>query len=258
MANLCGMLCIQRRARGARRAARAASSWCRNRRTAPIPRRAATCRLRGRCDPRQARRPGRPRSAQGQARAGCRGDHAHQSQHLRPVRGRRSSRSPRRCMRRVRISICDGANFNAIVGRVRPGDLGIDAMHINLHKTFSTPHGGGGPGAGRWCCPSGWRAFAPAAVAGAMTAGLAPDRRRRGGEAASRSAASRAFHGQMGMFVRALAYMLSPWRATACARRPRTPCLSRQLHPGLRSSDVMSAPFGDGPACMRCCSTTAS
>src|ERR1041384_3524250 len=43
---------------------------------------------------------------------------------------------------------CDGANFNAIAGRVRPGDFGVDAMHINLHKTFSTPHGGGGPGAG--------------------------------------------------------------------------------------------------------------
>ncbi|MDP7290573.1 MAG: aminotransferase class V-fold PLP-dependent enzyme, partial [Phycisphaerae bacterium] len=43
---------------------------------------------------------------------------------------------------------CDGANLNAIMGRVRPGDLGVDAMHINLHKTFSTPHGGGGPGAG--------------------------------------------------------------------------------------------------------------
>ena len=43
---------------------------------------------------------------------------------------------------------CDGANFNAIVGKTRPGDLGVDAMHINLHKTFSTPHGGGGPGAG--------------------------------------------------------------------------------------------------------------
>ncbi len=43
---------------------------------------------------------------------------------------------------------CDGANFNAIVGRVRPGDLGFDAMHVNVHKTFSTPHGGGGPGAG--------------------------------------------------------------------------------------------------------------
>jgi len=43
---------------------------------------------------------------------------------------------------------CDGANFNAIVGKVRPGDLGVDAMHINLHKTFSTPHGGGGPRSG--------------------------------------------------------------------------------------------------------------
>ncbi len=52
---------------------------------------------------------------------------------------------------------CDGANYNAIAGKVRPGDLGIDAMHINLHKTFSTPHGGGGPGAGRWCCRNGSR-----------------------------------------------------------------------------------------------------
>jgi|DewCreStandDraft_5_1066085.scaffolds.fasta_scaffold00757_27 glycine dehydrogenase subunit 2 len=43
---------------------------------------------------------------------------------------------------------CDGANMNAMLGRLKPGDLGIDVMHINLHKTFSTPHGGGGPGAG--------------------------------------------------------------------------------------------------------------
>lgn len=42
----------------------------------------------------------------------------------------------------------DGANFNAIAGHARPGDFGVDAMHINVHKTFSTPHGGGGPGAG--------------------------------------------------------------------------------------------------------------
>jgi glycine dehydrogenase subunit 2 len=42
----------------------------------------------------------------------------------------------------------DGANFNAILGRVRPGDMGFDVVHLNLHKTFSTPHGGGGPGAG--------------------------------------------------------------------------------------------------------------
>ena len=43
---------------------------------------------------------------------------------------------------------CDGANMNALVGRARPGDFGMDIMHLNLHKTFSTPHGGGGPGSG--------------------------------------------------------------------------------------------------------------
>ena len=42
----------------------------------------------------------------------------------------------------------DGANLNAIMGIVKPGDLGFDVMHFNLHKTFSTPHGGGGPGSG--------------------------------------------------------------------------------------------------------------
>ena len=56
---------------------------------------------------------------------------------------------------------CDGANFNAIAGRVRPGDLGIDAMHINLHKTFSTPHGGGGPGAGPVVLSAALAPFAP-------------------------------------------------------------------------------------------------
>src|SRR3546814_4514449 len=56
---------------------------------------------------------------------------------------------------------CDGANFNAIVGRVRPGDLGVDAMHINLHKTFSTPHGGGGPGSGPVVLSEALAPFAP-------------------------------------------------------------------------------------------------
>jgi glycine dehydrogenase subunit 2 len=56
-----------------------------------------------------------------------------------------------------RFFYCDGANFNAIVGKVRPGDLGVDAMHINLHKTFSTPHGGGGPGAGPVVLSRRWR-----------------------------------------------------------------------------------------------------
>jgi glycine dehydrogenase subunit 2 len=46
------------------------------------------------------------------------------------------------------LTYYDGANLNAILGRVRPGDMGFDVIHMNLHKTFSTPHGGGGPGAG--------------------------------------------------------------------------------------------------------------
>ena len=46
------------------------------------------------------------------------------------------------------LCYCDGANFNAIIGRLRPGDIGFDVMHVNLHKSFATPHGGGGPGAG--------------------------------------------------------------------------------------------------------------
>ena len=56
---------------------------------------------------------------------------------------------------------CDGANFNAIVGKARPGDLGVDAMHINLHKTFSTPHGGGGPGSGPVVLSARLAPFAP-------------------------------------------------------------------------------------------------
>ncbi|MDO8586614.1 MAG: aminomethyl-transferring glycine dehydrogenase subunit GcvPB [Armatimonadota bacterium] len=50
--------------------------------------------------------------------------------------------------RRGALMYCDGANMNAILGQSRPGDMGFDVMHFNLHKTFSTPHGGGGPGAG--------------------------------------------------------------------------------------------------------------
>ena len=57
---------------------------------------------------------------------------------------------------------CDGANMNAMLGRVRPGDLGIDVMHLNLHKTFSTPHGGGGPGAGALCTTSELEPYLPA------------------------------------------------------------------------------------------------
>lgn len=103
---------------------------------------------------------------------------------------------------------CDGANFNAIVGRVRPGDLGVDAMHINLHKTFSTPHGGGGPGAGPVVLSQALAKHAPTpwVVHGPEGFDLVE---RAEGQAAGAFGRMCAFHGQMGMFVRAYAYMLS-------------------------------------------------
>jgi glycine dehydrogenase subunit 2 len=55
----------------------------------------------------------------------------------------------------------DGANMNALVGIARPGDMGVDVIHLNLHKTFSTPHGGGGPGCGPCCCTKELEAFLP-------------------------------------------------------------------------------------------------
>jgi glycine dehydrogenase subunit 2 len=102
---------------------------------------------------------------------------------------------------------CDGANFNAIVGRVRPGDLGIDCMHINLHKTFSTPHGGGGPGAGPVVLSAALAPFAPVPwVVHGSNGFAAVEHAGPGNQAFGRL---KAFHGQMGMFVRALAYMMS-------------------------------------------------
>ena len=106
---------------------------------------------------------------------------------------------------------CDGANFNAIVGRVRPGDLGVDAMHINLHKTFSTPHGGGGPGAGPVVLSQALARFAPRPWITRDVGGWSlreheePQEDEHGGSFGRMCA----FHGQMGMFVRAYAYMLS-------------------------------------------------
>lgn len=59
---------------------------------------------------------------------------------------------------------CDGANMNAMVGQVRPGDFGVDLLHINLHKTFAVPHGGGGPGGGAICVVKDLEPFLPAPV----------------------------------------------------------------------------------------------
>ena len=99
----------------------------------------------------------------------------------------------------------DGANMNALVGKVRPGDFGVDVMHLNLHKTFSTPHGGGGPGSGPVAVKSQLEPFLPTPVPITKpdgTLGFEYDRPQSVGRV-------RAFYGNFGMFVRALAYILA-------------------------------------------------
>jgi len=141
---------------------------------------------------------------------------------------------------------CDGANFNAIVGRVRPGDLGVDAMHINLHKTFSTPHGGGGPGAGPVVLSQALAAFAPAPWVVSDGEGF---RLEEGADGAAAQAFGRmsAFHGQMGMFVRAYAYMLS--HGSDGLRQVAEDAVLNANYVKAKLSPVMTPAFPDGP-CM--------
>ncbi len=99
----------------------------------------------------------------------------------------------------------DGANMNALVGKARPGDFGVDVMHLNLHKTFSTPHGGGGPGSGPVACKKILEPFLPTPVVVTRpdgSLGLSYDRPQTVGRV-------RMFYGNFGMFVRALAYILA-------------------------------------------------
>ncbi|MDE3180531.1 MAG: aminomethyl-transferring glycine dehydrogenase subunit GcvPB [Acidobacteriota bacterium] len=99
----------------------------------------------------------------------------------------------------------DGANMNALVGIARPGEFGVDVMHLNLHKTFSTPHGGGGPGSGPVAVKKILEPFLPAPIV------------EKGPDGAYRTNADRpksvgrvrAYHGNFGMAVRTLAYILA-------------------------------------------------
>jgi glycine dehydrogenase subunit 2 len=139
---------------------------------------------------------------------------------------------------------CDGANFNAIVGKAKPGDLGVDAMHINLHKTFSTPHGGGGPGAGPVVFSEALAPYAPLPliVMGKEGAKLVETE---GELAAGAKPFGRltAFHGQMGMFTRAIAYMLSHGSDGLRQASEDAVLNANYVRAGLR--DVFSQPFGD-------------
>jgi len=188
----------------------------------------------------------------------------------------------------------DGANFNAIVGKVRPGDLGVDAMHINLHKTFSTPHGGGGPGAGPVVLSAALAPFMPVPhtisdsngvryvehvgalppsfvvpsplvgegqgggdgrtldVGTPPTPNPSPQGGGESGSVSGKAGASPlgrmcAFHGQMGMYVRALAYMLSHGADGMRQASEDAVLNANYVRAGL--SDLMSLPFGDSP-CM--------
>ena len=100
------------------------------------------------------------------------------------------------------LAYCDGANLNAILGKTRPGDMGFDALHINLHKTFATPHGGGGPGSGPVAVSDALAPYLPGPLVG----------RGQGGEFSletpERSIGRvRSFVGNFGVLVRAYAYI---------------------------------------------------
>jgi glycine dehydrogenase subunit 2 len=144
---------------------------------------------------------------------------------------------------------CDGANFNAIVGKVRPGDLGVDAMHINLHKTFSTPHGGGGPGSGPVVLSEALAPFAPLPFVEKQGDRFVLVEEETAGEHHARTFGRMvAFHGQMGMFTRALSYILSHG-ADGLKQVAEDAVLNANYV--LRSlQDVLDAPFGASGPCM--------
>jgi glycine dehydrogenase subunit 2 len=144
---------------------------------------------------------------------------------------------------------CDGANFNAIVGRVRPGDLGIDAMHINLHKTFSTPHGGGGPGAGPVVFSAALSPFAPLPFVEKTSDGYILVEEETAGEHHSKSfGRMAAFNGQMGMFTRAASYMMS--HGADGLRQVAEDAVLNANYVLRQLDDVLEAPFGDSGPCM--------
>jgi glycine dehydrogenase subunit 2 len=99
----------------------------------------------------------------------------------------------------------DGANLNAMMGKTRPGDFGVDVLHINLHKTFTTPHGGGGPGAGPVAVKKILEPYVPYPVVHTESNGayfFDYDRPKSIGKV-------KAYNGQFGMHIRALCYILA-------------------------------------------------
>ena len=101
----------------------------------------------------------------------------------------------------------DGANMNALLGRVKLGDLGFDVVHLNLHKTFSTPHGGGGPGAGPVCATESLASFLPAPVVASASPGASNEGSYTLFSPQETIGKVSGFHGNFGVLVRAYTYI---------------------------------------------------
>ncbi|HEY0079284.1 MAG TPA: aminomethyl-transferring glycine dehydrogenase subunit GcvPB [Pyrinomonadaceae bacterium] len=134
----------------------------------------------------------------------------------------------------------DGANMNALVGIARPGDMGVDVIHLNLHKTFSTPHGGGGPGSGPCCCTKELEPFLPVprVVREGELFRFNYDEPRSIGRV-------KAFYGNFGMHLRALAYILTHGHDGLREATEAAVLNARYIAQGL--ADTFDKPFDSPP-----------
>jgi glycine dehydrogenase subunit 2 len=138
----------------------------------------------------------------------------------------------------------DGANMNALVGVARPGDMGVDVIHLNLHKTFSTPHGGGGPGSGPCCCTKELEPYLP--VPRVVATGSDNKRVFKLDSNYPQSIGRvKAFLGNYGMMLRALAYILTHGRDGLLEATEAAVLNARYIAHGLVSD--FEKPFNGDP-----------
>ncbi|MGD9630768.1 MAG: aminomethyl-transferring glycine dehydrogenase subunit GcvPB [Pyrinomonadaceae bacterium] len=131
----------------------------------------------------------------------------------------------------------DGANMNALVGVARPGDMGVDVIHLNLHKTFSTPHGGGGPGCGPCCCTAELAEFLP--VPRVEKTG---DRYHLNYDLPYSIGRVKAFFGNFGMMVRALSYIYT--HGAEGLREATETAVLNARYVAANLKDTFHAPYG--------------
>jgi glycine dehydrogenase subunit 2 len=141
------------------------------------------------------------------------------------------------------LAYMDGANLNAIMGRFKPGQAGFDVMHFNVHKTFSTPHGGGGPGAGPVGVGEALEPFLPAPRVLRDAAGTY--RLERPGERPSSIGRMRSFVGNTGVLVRAYAYIRAHGGSGLCEVSDDAVLAANYLK--ARLAGVYDEPYGDRP-----------